>query len=117
MEVFHKYTYKKTHKMNNTITINGINYKVKQTIRALFIFEQITKKPFKIETLLDNYIYLYSIILANNEKLLNWDEFINALDEDKSIYEQLMKILDNDKAVDELMEGENNEDEKGEKKN
>ena len=35
----------------NTIKINGIDYKIKYTIRALFIFEQITGKAFKIETL------------------------------------------------------------------
>ena len=31
----------------NTITINNTEYKVKYTIRALFIFEQITGKAFE----------------------------------------------------------------------
>ena len=41
----------------NTIKINGEEYVIKYTIRALFMWEQITGKPFKINTLLDNYIF------------------------------------------------------------
>ena len=48
------------------ITIKGTDYKLKYTIRAMFIYEQITGKPFGISTLLDNYIFFYSMILANN---------------------------------------------------
>ena len=40
-----------------TITINKVKYKVKYTIRALFIFEQITGKAFEIKTVLDNYVF------------------------------------------------------------
>lgn len=58
----------------NTITINNTEYKVKYTIRALFIFEQITGKAFEIKTLLDNYIFFYSMILANNpDNILDWN--------------------------------------------
>ena len=71
----------------NTITINNIEYKVKYTIRALFIFEQITGKAFEIKTLLDNYIFFYSMILANNpDNILDWNVFIDALDSDPSIF-------------------------------
>ena len=49
------------------ITINNKEYKVKYTIRALFAFEQITGKPFELKTVLDNYLFLYCILLANNE--------------------------------------------------
>lgn len=60
----------------NTITINNTEYKVKYTIRALFIFEQITGKAFEIKTLLDNYIFFYSMILANNpDNILDWNVF------------------------------------------
>ena len=77
------------------ITINGKQYKVKYTIRALFIFEQITGKPFEIKTLLDNYIFFYSMILANNsDNVLDWDEFLDALDGDKELLSQLTKLVD-----------------------
>ena len=69
------------------ITINNTEYKVKYTIRALFIFEQITGKAFEIKTLLDNYIFFYSMILANNpDNILDWNVFIDALDSDPSIF-------------------------------
>lgn len=76
------------------LTINKKKYKVKYTLRALFIFENITGKPFEIKSLLDNYIFLYSMILANNEdNILQWDEFIDALDNDKKLIEQLNKVV------------------------
>lgn len=70
------------------IKIKGKNYNIKYTIRALFIFEQITGKPFRIETLLDNYIFFYSMILANNQdkaEILSWDDFLDALDNDPNL--------------------------------
>ena len=92
--------------MNLTISINNKEYKVKNTIRAMFIFEQITKKPFQIETLLDNYVYFYSILLASNpDNLIDWDEFIDALDNDPSIFKQLNEILTKNNKVEELLNG------------
>ena len=79
--------------MNNTVTINGVDYKIKYTIRALFIMEQITGKPFQVNTLLDNYIFFYSMILANNpDNILNWNDFIDALDNDPNLFKQLTEI-------------------------
>lgn len=73
-----------------TITINNKEYKIKYTIRALFIFEQITGKAFNIQTLLDNYVFFYSMILANNpDDVLDWDDFINALDKDPELLQKL----------------------------
>lgn len=90
--------------MKNTITINGKELKVKNTIRAMFIYEQITNKPFKIETLLDNYVYFYSILLANNgDDILEWEDFIDALDNDPKIYLQLNQILLSSNKIDELL--------------
>lgn len=85
-----------------TITINGKDYKVKYTIRALFLFEQITNKPFQINTLLDNYIFFYCMILANNnDSILDWDDFINAIDDDKNLMKQLTEIqMENQKKND-----------------
>lgn len=87
-------------KVKNTVTINGTEYTVKYTIRALFIFEQITNKPFKIETLLDNYIFFYSMLLASNkDNVLQWDDFIDALDADRTLFQKLNDIVaENEKA-------------------
>ena len=77
-----------------TITINNIEYKLKYTIRALFIFEQITKKPFEIRTTMDNYLFFYCMILANNpDTTLDWDEFLDAMDNDTSLITQLNQVI------------------------
>lgn len=76
------------------IKINGTEYALKYTIRALFIFEQITGKSFRIETVLDNYIFFYSIILANNpDKVLQWDDYLDALDNDPSLFERISEAV------------------------
>lgn len=88
----------------NTINIKGTDYKVKYTIRALFIFEQITGKAFEIKTLLDNYIFFYSMILANNpDNVLDWNEFIDALDSDPSIYKQLNQLVEGEQKKQKLL--------------
>ena len=77
-----------------TITINNIEYKLKYTIRAIFIFEQIAKKPFEVTTTLDNYLFFYCMILANNpDTTLDWDEFLDAMDNDTSLITQLNEVI------------------------
>lgn len=99
----------------NKITINGKDYKVKYTLRALFIFEQITKKPFEIKTLLDNYVFFYSIILANNDdNILDWNDFIDALDENPALFTDINNIVNQSAKVEDIIDG--GEDSKGQKK-
>ena len=75
-----------------TIEINGTEYNIKYTIRALFIFEQISGKSFKLDTLLDNYLLFYSMLLAcNKDNVLSWDDFIDAIDNDPQL---LVKLND-----------------------
>ena len=102
-----------------TIKINGKQYKIKYSIRALFIFEQITGKAFKIETLLDNYIFFYSMILANNKDgdILQWDEFLDAIDNDPKLFEKMADIVEETEKKNELFDKGQTEDEgDGEKK-
>ena len=77
-----------------TITIKGNEYNVKYTIRSMFIFEKITKKQFKIDSLIDWYVLYYCIILANNtDTTLTLDEFIDACDDDTSIVTKMQSYL------------------------
>ena len=103
----------------NTIKIKDKEYKVKPTLRAIFIFEQITDKSFKLETMLDNYLYFYSLLLANNEDVMEWEEFLEILDEDPTIYLQLNEILLKNSKINELLNDieEESPDKKGLKKN
>ena len=89
------------------IEINGKNYKLKYTVRSLFIFEQITGKSFKIESLLDNYLFFYSMILANNrDDILDWDTFIDALDEDPTLFKRMSDIIEEQQKKDNLFTNE-----------
>ena len=76
------------------ITIKEQTYKVKYSIRSLFIFEQLSGKSFTLETLLDQYIFFYSMILANNpECTLTFDQFIDECDEDFTLVTSLQKYI------------------------
>ena len=97
-----------------TIKINDKEYKVKYTIRALFYWEQITGKPFAINTLVDNYLFFYCMILANNpDDVLEWDQFLNAIDNDPTLFTQINSTVEDSQKKDELF---NNEETTGEKK-
>lgn len=76
------------------ITIKEQTYKVKYSIRSLFIFEQLSGKSFTLETLLDQYIFFYSMILANNpECTITFDQFIDVCDEDYALVANLQKYI------------------------
>lgn len=98
------------------LTINKKKYTVKYTIRALFIFEQITGKPFEIKTLLDNYILFYSLILANNpDNIIEWDEFIDALDNDKKLISQLNMFMTEQEKKNNILNSEDIKEEDSKK--
>lgn len=89
--------------MTSTIKIKNTDYAVKQTIRSIFLFEQITGKTFEVQTTLDNYLYFYCILLANNPDFISWDEFIDELDADPTILLNLTKILTQQQSLDEIL--------------
>ncbi len=102
--------------MKSEITINGETLKIKQTLRALFIFEQIRKRPFEIKETMDNNVYSYSNILANNpDTTLTWDAFIDALDNDPSIMVKFTAILAQNEERDAIFDSEET-DPQGKKK-
>lgn len=70
----------------NTILINGKEYKIKYGIRAMLIAEQITQKPFSLENMNEQLVFLYSCLLAaDNELTMSYEEFLDSIDEDMSI--------------------------------
>ena len=93
-----------------TIKINNIDYKIKQTIKALFLFEEISGKSFEIKTTLDNYLYFYCLLLANNPDFMDWDEFIECLDNDPSILLSISQFLSKQQKMESLLNGDNEED-------
>lgn len=77
------------------MTIKDKEYKLKITLRGMMIFEQITGKPFGINNMIDEYVYFYSLLLANNPELnITFDEFIEELDENPSLIVEFKELLE-----------------------
>lgn len=78
-----------------TATIGGVEYKLAYNLRSLFIYEEIAGHPYKGEKTIDSYVLLFSMLQANNEGFsLTFDEFIDACDEDMSIFQEFALVLE-----------------------
>lgn len=86
-----------------SIRIKDKDYKIKQSIRSVFLWEQITGKAFETKTTLDNYLYFYCLLLANNDDFMDWDEFIDTLDDDPTILIQLSKVLTEQNELEKIL--------------
>lgn len=68
-----------------TITINETNYKVKQSFRALMLFEEMTGKSVALmsEKIADVLKLFYCVLKANNSESFNYsfDEFLDLMDD------------------------------------
>lgn len=93
------------------ITINGVEYKVKRTIKAMFIMEQITGHPFAINTLQEQYLFFWCMLYANNpDTCLDYDDFLNAIDDDNDLIQQLLRLNDDENTRDEMLSGGDDKD-------
>lgn len=99
------------------LEIKGVEYEIKYTIRSLFVFEQITGKNFELKSTLDNYVFFYSLILANNpdKKIIDWDEFLDEVDNNPEVVKTLLRYLTEYNKSQKVFEEEDKET--GEKKN
>ena len=74
--------------------ILGKNYEFKYSLRACFVFEEITGKSFEVKTLLDTYILAYACIISNPENpSLEFNDFINYCDEHRDVIEEFNKFM------------------------
>lgn len=77
--------------------INGKNYELTYGLRPMFVFEEMAGKPFEVKTLLDTYILAYACIIANQDNpSLEFNEFIDACDENPGIIEEFNKFIDSE---------------------
>ena len=75
--------------------INGINYILKYSLRSMFAFEEMTGKPFEINTLLDTYCFCYACILANQDNpSLDFNAFIDWCDEHPETIQEFNKFME-----------------------
>jgi len=76
------------------ITIQEKTYTIKYSIRSLFVFEQLTGKVFKLETLTDTYIFFYSMLLSGNtDCTLSFDEFIDECESQPDLLSDFQNYL------------------------
>jgi len=101
------------------IKINKKNYNVKYSLRALFLYEQITGKSFEMTTTMDTFVFYYCMILANNpDTKLTFDEFIDAVDSDPKLAVKFTEVLTRQSEKQKMLGGKEDEtDDGGEKKN
>lgn len=94
------------------ITINNRQYKIKLTLRALILFEKVAGTSFKFDTLSDQILYLYCLILANNEDVdLNIDDLIEAMDNDPAILLKYFEFLTKESTRNAQLKEDNTADE------
>jgi hypothetical protein len=85
------------------ITIKEKTYKIKYTLRALFIYEEIKKEPFVLKSFTDYYLFFYCLLMANNEDLdISFTEFIDALDENPDLTVQITEYLNKEEEKNNL---------------
>ena len=71
----------------NTVTINNKEYNLKYSVRSMMLFEAASQKLFNLDTLSDQYLFLYCCILAGNRDTdLTFDKLLDSIDEDPSIF-------------------------------
>lgn len=96
------------------VNINGKDYELKYTIRALFLWEQITGRTFEIKNTLDNYLFYYCLILSSNKdkEPLDWNDFIEAVDENPRLMNTLVDLMKGVEKKNSLIETEVGEGDK-----
>lgn len=82
-----------------TIKIGDKDWKLKYSIRALFLYERITGKSFEMVSLEDQVIFFYCILLAQNPDFMTFDEFCDAIDSGKLNVNELNKFVTEQQAM------------------
>jgi hypothetical protein len=99
------------------LKIKDFEIELKYTLRALFIFESISKKPFAINTITDLYLFFYSVILACNTNIeLSFDDLINECDADISLFNNFKKWFDGEMEKQTLLSDTTDTDKKKQKR-
>lgn len=77
------------------IEINGKSYEFKYSLRAMFVFEEITDKAFEIKTLFDTYVFSYSCLVANPDNpSLEFNDYIDFCETHPEVIEGFNVFLE-----------------------
>lgn len=76
------------------VTINDKEIELKNKLRAILIYEQITDKVFNPTSMTDMMLYFYCVILANEPSInLTFMEFMDMLDNAPELFDEFNKWL------------------------
>lgn len=77
------------------VRINEIEYKLKWTLRGFFIYEELSGRPFEAGKIVNEYLLLYAMLLANNPDTfsMTFDEFIAECDANNQIYASFAEMM------------------------
>ena len=77
------------------ITIQDKSYEFKYSLRAMFVFESITDKPFEVKTLFDTYVFCYSCLVSNPDNpTLDFNDFIDWCEKYPEVMEEFNKFIE-----------------------
>lgn len=69
------------------ITINSIEYILRNVLRNFFVYEEIKGAPFAFGKLVDEYLLFYSTLIANNETFsMQFSDFIDVCDANPQLF-------------------------------
>lgn len=96
------------------IKIGDKEWKLKYSIRALFLYERITGKSFEMIGLEDQVVFFYCILLAQNPDFMTFEKFCDAIDEgDLDITELNQFVNEQQQKQEELRKKKSEKKEKG----
>lgn len=80
------------------ITINGKEYTLKYTIRALILWESITGRMFSLQTLTDQYLFFYCIVMCamGSESEMTFEDFLKILEDEPQLFADFGAFLENE---------------------
>ena len=76
------------------IKVSDKTIKLKSTVRALLIFENITGKTFAPSTVQDVLTYFYCVVIASaKDYTIKFEDFLDALDENPKVLQQFTEWI------------------------
>jgi hypothetical protein len=75
-------------------------------------YEEIMKEPFAPTKTINTLVFLYCVLLANNDDVPEWNEFLEILDEDPKLTGSLAEWLTKQDELGGLKENAENEGDK-----
>ena len=95
--------------------IKGKKIKLGWQLMAIYQWEMLMNKPFELRTMFDYDVYLYSLVITNNDIDLTFEEFSHWLEQNADARDEFKKfIAHNDEYAEQF--APDIDDDNGEKK-